>query len=125
MNRFLSIVERILVVALVVLALTYSGDYVWLRYKMRKPTANDPFEVMTIQRFYQIPEKGGHDENGRVEFTLADPQTETCVHSIFPHAGDSPCWYLNWLSKQPISMTIFLAWPSALTGASPGIRDRH
>jgi hypothetical protein len=35
-----------------------------------------------------------------------------CVHSLFPHAGDLPCWYLKRKFAQPIPMVIFFI-PSA------------
>jgi hypothetical protein len=30
--------------------------------------------------------------------------TTPCVHSLFPHMGDKPCWYLLRNSHKPIPM---------------------
>lgn len=108
MNRILDIAKRALIIAIVALAVVYAGDYLWLHYRMLKPKANDPFDVITIQRVYEVPQK-----DGRFEITLADPQKLSCVHALFPHAGYTTCWYVNRLNNQPIPMSIFVAPPSA------------
>ena len=95
MNRWIPIAKRILITAAAALVIVYLGDYAWLRYRMRKPTANDPFEVMTIQRTLKISHKGAYSEDGGFDFILEDPQTQTCVHALFPHGGDNPCWYIR------------------------------
>jgi hypothetical protein len=66
-------------------ALVYAGDFVWFEYRMRNAKPNDPFETVTF--YYAADIKGG-----KVEIFDAQPQTATCVHSIFPHAGYAPCW---------------------------------
>ena len=35
------------------------------------------------------------EKDGRTEFMLDDPFDQACVRSLFPHFGDSPCWYLE------------------------------
>ena len=75
--------------AVVILALlTYVGDYLSVRYKI--PNGRDPFSTVTIQPYYAI-----HEKNGRTEYDYAQPQTQVCVRSIFPHFGYGPCWYVN------------------------------
>jgi hypothetical protein len=75
--------------AVVILALfTYGGDYLSVRYKI--PNGRDQFSSVTIQPYYAI-----HEKNGRTEYDYAQPQTQVCVRSIFPHFGYSPCWYVN------------------------------
>jgi hypothetical protein len=54
---------------------------------------------MTIQRYYAVPQKGG-----KIEFLSADPQQQTCTHSLFPQMGDPPCWYLARHTDQRIDM---------------------
>jgi hypothetical protein len=77
------------IAALVVLALiVYAGDYVSLRYKL--PNNRDPFSTVTIQPYYVI-----HEKSGKTEYDFADPQSQVCVRSLFPHFGYAPCWYLN------------------------------
>ena len=68
---------------------------------MLKSKANDPFDVMTIQRVYEVPQK-----DGRFEITLTDPQNLPCVHALFPYAGYSTCWYVKRLNGQAIPMAI-------------------
>jgi hypothetical protein len=72
----------VLVAAAVVL---YAGDFAWFEYRMRNIKPNDPLQSMTF--YYATDIKGG-----KVEVFDDQPQTETCVHSIFPHGGYKPCW---------------------------------
>jgi hypothetical protein len=77
------------VAALVLLALiVYAGDYLSVRYKI--PKSRDPFSTVTIQPYYAI-----HEKNGRTEFDFAQPESQACVRSLFPHFGYTPCWYLK------------------------------
>jgi hypothetical protein len=69
-------------------AIAYILDYAVLRYRMA--TTRSAFATVTVRPYYAVPQK-----NHKTEFLLGDPQQETCVHSLFPHAGDSPCWYLK------------------------------
>ena len=39
-------------------------------------------------------------KNGKTEFLFNPPQAETCVHTLFPHAGWLPCWYLSRYPEQ-------------------------
>jgi hypothetical protein len=79
---------RISGVAAVLLLFTYAGDYLSVRYKI--PNGRDPFSAVTIQPYYAI-----HEKNGRTEFDFAQPQTQVCVRSLFPHFGYAPCWYVS------------------------------
>jgi hypothetical protein len=67
---------------------------------------NDPFETLTIEPTYGIPHK-----NGSAEIVVGDPEPETCVHSIFPHMGYTPCWYLNRSSKNIIMLELIGTYP--------------
>lgn len=81
MNRAVLIVAAALVVL-------YLGDYALLRHKMSNPDQTVAFG--TITSFYGTATKGG-----KMEIFTDQPQTETCVHSLFPHAGYRACWYIN------------------------------
>jgi len=83
-----SVLLRIVAAVVILVLLTYAGDYLSVRYKI--PTGRDPFSTVTIQPYYAI-----HEKNGRTEYDFAQPQTQVCVRSIFPHFGYSPCWYVN------------------------------
>ncbi len=94
----------ILIVLVAALALLYSGDYLSVRIRIFHPQPSDPFESLTGPRILAIPEK-----NGKVSYevdTQNPQQTVTCVHSIFPHFGYSPCWYVKPRFSQPIPMMI-------------------
>ncbi|MFI5094992.1 MAG: hypothetical protein WCE50_04285 [Candidatus Acidiferrum sp.] len=98
--------KRILIAAVLAAALVYAGDFVYLRVRMLHPKADDPFETVTALRILAIEEKGG-----KTEYTIDElqpQQTAVCVHSLFPHSGDPPCWYLKRKFAQPIPMVIFL-----------------
>jgi hypothetical protein len=76
-------------VSLVILsALVYAGDYVVLRYRVAK--GKQPFGTVSVYSYYAVQEK-----NHKTEFLSGSTEDDTCVHSLFPHLGYSPCWYLN------------------------------
>lgn len=89
--------KRILVVTLLSLGILYVCDYLSLRYRI--PNHRDPFGSVNIQPYYAVPRK-----DGRTEFLLDEPRTERCVHSLFPHFGDNPCWYVSRRADRRIDM---------------------
>ncbi len=94
--------KRILIATLATLPLAYCADYLSLRFRMLHPKPADPFETLKTLRVLAIPEKNGKTE---YEVDAQNPeQTVTCVHSLFPHYGDSPCWYVKPRINQPILM---------------------
>jgi hypothetical protein len=101
-NPILRIAKKLSLILVVALVVTYIGDYASVRYRIWKPRPNDPFESMKLDRFYAITQK-----NGREDYAPADSQTVTCVHSIFPHSGLNPCWYVIRQNGKPIPMSIF------------------
>ena len=97
--------KRLLMAVLTALALCYSVDYLSVRSRMIHAKPADPFESITAVRVLAIPEK-----NGKTEFEVdaGNPEkTVVCVHSLFPHSGHLPCWYVKPRINQPIPMTIF------------------
>ena len=89
--------RRILAVAIISLLILYAGDYLSLRYRIPKGRAQ--FGVVKIQSYYAVGLK-----SGKTEFMFLGPKNQTCVHSLFPHFGDIPCWYLTRKSVQRIDM---------------------
>ena len=89
------IAKRILIGMVILLCLLYAGDYLSVRM------SNNPnlFEVVKTNRYYAIPQK-----DGKTEFEPAPPMSQTCVHSLFPHGGDSPCWYVYGHLQKRINM---------------------
>jgi hypothetical protein len=94
--------KRTLIGIIVAIGLIYGGDYLYVRVHMQHPKPADPFESIKSLRILAIPEK-----NGKVEYQVdaQNPeQTVTCVHSLFPHYGYLPCWYVKPRINQPIPM---------------------
>ena len=83
---------RILIAGFVVLAFGYVSDYLVLHCRRQ------PLGSVTIQRYDAIAEK-----NNKTEFYFEAPISEACVHSLFPHMGYEPCWYLARHSEQRIN----------------------
>jgi hypothetical protein len=88
MERLKGLLLRIVVAVVLLVLLAYAGDYISVRYRI--PKGRDPFSTVTIQPYYAI-----HEKNGRTEYDFAQPETQVCVRSLFPHLGYSPCWYVN------------------------------
>jgi hypothetical protein len=94
--------KRVLTGAVIALVVLYFGDYLSVRIRMIHQKPTDPFESITSLRVLAIPEKNGKTS---YEIDQQNPQqTITCVHSLFPHSGYSPCWYVKPRINQPIPM---------------------
>lgn len=83
----MSPILRVPSIALLAIAALYGGDYLWARYRI--PANRQTLGTVQVQTLYASPQK-----NGRVETWVGDAAPETCVHSLFPHLGYTPCWYL-------------------------------
>jgi hypothetical protein len=105
-------------------AVVYASDFVWFEYRMRNAKPNHPLETVTI--YYATAMN-----NGKVEVFYDQPQTQTCVHSLFPHQGHTPCWRLGRSGIQRISLAIprfgeliecnhFAGWAGAAKGSVLG-----
>jgi hypothetical protein len=78
-------------------AFVYLVDYAILRFRIW--TNHAPFNTVTVHPYYAVPQK-----DQKTEFILGDATDEQCVNSLFPHMGDSPCWYLTRHTDQRINM---------------------
>ena len=94
------IAGRVIVAVLLLTAFTFVLDYIVLRVRMLHATASFPLEQLTRNRLLAIKVKNGayHYELDQVNPT----ETLTCVHSLFPHFGGQPCWYLKPRLDRPI-----------------------
>ena len=90
------IVRRSLLVILAAVALVFLGDDLLLRFRIHQ--GGNPYGQVTVHRLDAIPEK-----NGKVEYVPEEPVAETCIHSLFPHIGYLPCWYLSRRTEQRVS----------------------
>src|SRR5665213_1181047 len=95
--------KRIFIVTVILMAVVYGYDYLSVRHRMSAPTPNDLFDVITYPHILAIPHKGN-----RVEFALdaqSPMESDSCVHSLFPHFGYTPCWYVRRNAQSPTPMT--------------------
>jgi hypothetical protein len=82
-------VIRLAVLALLALAaVVYGGDYLSVRYRI--PGGREQYGQITVNVLYVIHVKGG-----KIQYEPGPQETDTCVHSLFPHFGDNPCWYAS------------------------------
>jgi hypothetical protein len=102
-TRWQILAARILFSVLVLAASVYAADYLVLRVQMLHATPSHPFETMTRTRVLAIPQKSGKYS---YEIDQLQPvETLSCVHALFPHYGDQPCWYLKPRLNQPIPVS--------------------
>ena len=87
------LLKRVGIIAVALLIIWYIGDY--LSLKMRR----SPFNTVRITKFYAVPQK-----DGKTSFEPGQPETQTCVNSMFPHMGYSPCWYVKRHRNQQINL---------------------
>jgi hypothetical protein len=101
-TRFGMFAKRALISFACSLAVTYVCDFMYFRMRRIHLQPSNPIETFTSPRLYAIAVKGG-----KVDYELdgQNPeQTWVCAHSLFPHAGYTPCWYIKPKSRQPIPM---------------------
>ena len=108
MHRVLAILRITLVALIGAIVVLYTFDYLFVRYRMTKKQNRRSFRNPKDRTHLRIPHK-----NGSAEIVIGDPEVETCVHSLFPHMGYEPCWYLNGTSKNIIMLELLV---SALRG---------
>ena len=87
------IIFRVVFAVLCAGALLYATDFLVLRFRMLHPTASQPIESLTRTRILAIPQKSGKFDY-QID-KLQPVETITCVHAIFPHFGNQPCWYVK------------------------------
>jgi len=94
---FQGIALRSLLAGVSLLGITYGADYGVFRYRLA--AKRQPFGSVTVEHYDAVPRK-----DGKSEFIFDPPVQQTCVHSLFPHAGDPPCWYLSRHAEQRTDM---------------------
>jgi hypothetical protein len=81
--------KRILSVAAIAGGVIWVGDLLSVRYGF--PGHRATFGSVTVTKTYAVPDKDVRKE----EYFFPDPESQTCVNSLFPHFGYKPCWYLK------------------------------
>jgi hypothetical protein len=89
-------VKRVLLFAAMALLMVYAGDYLSVRYRIPN---REPLGTVKIQRYYAVRQK-----DRKIEYYFLDPENQQCVHSLFPHFGGNPCWYVSRHTKKEIDM---------------------
>jgi hypothetical protein len=84
---------RSLLAIIVLAAIAYAADYGVFQYRLT--TKRQPFGSVTVEHYDAVEHK-----NGKAELIFEPPVQQTCVNSLFPHAGDLPCWYLTRHAEQ-------------------------
>jgi hypothetical protein len=76
------------VIALSLFIALYVGDYLLLHARIAARGVDSATSTVTI--YYAALLK-----NGKFSVFYDQPETQTCVRSIFPWLGYQPCWYLS------------------------------
>jgi hypothetical protein len=85
--------RRTIVVLAAAFVAVYGGD--WAIYKLR----GSPTSKVTVNRYLTIPLKGN-----KQEFDYLGTIDVPCSVSLFPQAGQSPCWRLRRNSNQGMTL---------------------
>jgi hypothetical protein len=92
---------RVILGIVLVFCLAYLGDYGVLRVRIWRNM--QPYGTVTVQILYAISEKGPPNTN-RTEYSSAPAEDQTCVNSLFPHLGYTPCWYLRRHAQKQVNV---------------------
>ena len=76
--------KRVVTALLAASVLIYVGD--WAIYKLR----GSPSGTVTVNRYQTVPLKGN-----KIEYDYLGTADVACSVSLFPQAGQSPCWRLR------------------------------
>lgn len=95
-------VRRVLLGFVALFVLLYVGDLAWYELRVLVPHFGSATGSVHRIRLLAIPTKGNKIE---YEIDAVHPEEDVpCSHSIFPHGGNRPCWYLVRHANDPISM---------------------
>jgi len=68
-------------------AVLYLADWAVFLVRIRRHTA---YGTVTVSQYLSTPLKGQ-----KVEYDYLGSNDQPCVHSIFSHNSDLPCWWLE------------------------------
>ena len=91
------LVPKIILAVMAAGVAAYVIDYVSLRLRMSGDSSR-AFDTVQVEVVDVIPHKGN-----KAEYVPEAPQGVTCVRSLFPHLGDTPCWYLRRHAQQQVN----------------------
>jgi hypothetical protein len=84
---------RVIVLLVAGFVAVYVGD--WAIFKLR----GSPKSTVTVNHFQTVPLKGNKEE-----YDYLGSEDVPCSVSLFPHAGQSPCWQLRRNPNQNTSL---------------------
>ncbi|HTV60915.1 MAG TPA: hypothetical protein VMJ93_18725 [Verrucomicrobiae bacterium] len=91
-------IRSFLLRALAILAALFAAIYILdTAIVSHKAATNKAAAFGSVQVYLATPTKGS-----RLEIFTDQPESVTCVHALFPHYGDSPCWYVSRHTTQQI-----------------------
>lgn len=77
-------IQRGLLFLVAAFVLIYGGD--WAIYKLR----GSPTSTVAVNKMLSVPLKGN-----KIEYDYVGTTDVPCSVSLFPQAGQNPCWYLR------------------------------
>jgi hypothetical protein len=80
--------KRAILTLIIAATLVWAGDWLILAAKVSRGA--NAFGDVIVRRSYAVRLRNKHIEQDR-----GKPAPEECVHSVFPHYNESPCWYLE------------------------------
>jgi len=101
-GSFQSLIRRLASILLGLLLLLYLVDFAWYELRVLSPKLGLAQGSVHRTRVLAIAEK-----NNRVEYEIDSNRPEEdvpCAHSLFPHAGNRPCWYVARHANDAIPM---------------------
>ena len=87
---------KLLLIAGASLLIFFLGDYISIVYRI--PNGREQFGSVEVQKLLAVPQK-----DHKTEYIADPPQTQQCVHSLFPQLGLAPCWYLSRHANQQVN----------------------
>ena len=94
--------RRVLLGVVALFVLLYILDFAWYELRTFFPQLGQATGSVHRIRLLAIPSKGNKTE---YEIDAVHPEEDVpCSHSIFPHSGNRPCWYMVRHANDPISM---------------------
>ena len=96
-NAMKRILTKAVMGLIALVAAVYAADYLAARFHV--PPSRQLYSSIVVQPYYAVKLK-----DNKTEFYFMDPQTEICIHAIFPHFGHRPCWYVSRHTQMRIDM---------------------
>jgi hypothetical protein len=94
--------RRVLLGLVALFVLLYLVDFAWYELRVFVPKLGQSTGSVHRIRLLAISSRGNKVE---YEIDAVHPQEDVpCSHSIFPHSGNRPCWYMVRHANDPIPM---------------------